>query len=336
MSYELITIVSQDEWKSFCSDRGQNALFQSWLWGDVQQKLGIPVWRLGIYEDKKLFGLAQVFKITARRGSFLHIRHGPMLPTSFIDHWKWFIHEMKIRAKAEGVWFVRLNPLIENSPDNQALFRMLGLIPSAIHAMDAEYTWVLDLDKNEEELLAGMRKTTRYEIRRAISTGVEVEISNDSVKLKDFFFLYGETMKRQDFIPNRGIREEFEAFVKKGQALLLLGKYNKQVTTAAIVLFSGNQAIYHYGASIPSEVGVSYLVQWESIREAKKRGCSVYNFWGIAPDDKPKHPWRGITLFKKGFGGRPAEYIHAHDLPISPFYFLSRTVESIRRIRKGY
>ena len=26
-------------------------------------------------------------------------------------------------------------------------------------------------------------------------------------------------------------------------------------------------------------------MQWEAIKEAKKRGCSKYNFWGIAEDE---------------------------------------------------
>lgn len=317
-------------------DHGQNALFQSWLWGEVQQMLGGTVWRYGIYEGKKLRGVALVVKVTARRGSFLQIRHGPIFDTQNKALWEWFLTEMKVLAKSQNVWFIRLNPLIENSADNQQFFHALGLRPAAIHAMDAEYTWVLPLEKSEEELLVGMRKTTRYEIRRAISAGVTAEKTTDPAELKHFFNLYDATMKRQDFVPPGGIAEEFGIFAKEDKAVLLLGSYQGKVTAAAIVLFDGKQAIYHYGASIPSDVGVSYLVQWEAIREAKIRGYLLYNFWGIAPQDNPNHPWRGITLFKTGFGGYIQEYIHAHDLPVSPQYVIPRCIETWRRWRKGY
>jgi lipid II:glycine glycyltransferase (peptidoglycan interpeptide bridge formation enzyme) len=78
------------------------------------------------------------------------------------------------------------------------------------------------------------------------------------------------------------------------------------------------------------------VLQWAASRDAKKRGMQVYNFWGIAPENNPNHPWRGITLFKKGFGGRNIEYIHAQDLAVSPLYIIPRTIEMVRRVVKGY
>mgnify|MGYP001567643633 CR=1 FL=1 len=329
-------ITSRDEWDAFLYRHSPNALFQSWLWGNLQVKLNVPIWRFGLYEGDMLRGVALIIKVAARRGTFLHIRHGPILDTTDKELWKWYFGEMKNLAKKEDACFVRINPLIENSSDRQKLFRLLGLVPAAIHAMDAEYTWVLPLDKNEDALLPGMRKSTRYEIRRAISAGVSVEKTTDPGQLKCFFRLYDETMKRQDFVPPGGIAEEFELFAKEGKAMLLLGSHQNRISAAAIILFDGNQAIYHYGASVRSDAGVSSLVQWEAIKEANNRGCLLYNFWGIAPDDKKNHPWRGITLFKTGFGGHVAESIHAHDLPVSPFYVIPRAIETWRRWRKGY
>ncbi len=118
---------------------------------------------------------------------------------------------------------------------------------------------------------------------------------------------------------------------------LLEGREHQgEVLAGAIILFWGNQAFYHHGASVSTKIPASYLLQWKAIIEAQKRGIKVYNLWGIAPEDKPNHPWRGLTLFKKGFGGREIKYIHAHDFPLSPFYTLARTVETVRRIKKGY
>jgi len=69
-------------------------------------------------------------------------------------------------------------------------------------------------------------------------------------------------------------------------------------------------------------VPAAYLLQWEAIREVKSRGCKLYNFWGIS-DERRNHPWAGLTLFKKGFGGFSKEYLLAQDLPLRPFYWLS-------------
>ena len=59
-----------------------------------------------------------------------------------------------------------------------------------------------------------------------------------------------------------------------------------------------------------------YLLQWEQIKEAKKRGCIEYDFWGI--DDKK---WPGVTRFKKGFGGQEITYPGAFDLIFQPIWY---------------
>ena len=279
--------------------------------------------------------MAQIVKVTARRGTFLHVRHGPLLIQNSPSVWKSVFEAITQLAKKEHCWFVRTNPLLADTDENRRLLGGLGGRPSAIHAMDGELCWVLDLDKSEDELLAQMRKTTRYEIRKAMKLGGEVKVGTGS-DLTMFLRLYKETSFRHGFVPHQGIAQEFETFSGAGQAQLLLGSYKGEIIAGAIILFYGNQAIYHHGASARSPIPVSSLVQWEAIKIAKKRGFGFYNFWGIAPDDAPHHPWRGISLFKKGFGGHEVRYIHSHDIPISPLYLFSYAIESLRRELKGY
>ncbi len=333
---KTVSIDDKTVWENFLLTHAPLSLFQSWPWGEVQERIGQHVWRLGFYDGTVLIGIAQIMKVAAKRGTFLHVRHGPIFKEQKKEYWKSVISHIVDLARREGAWFIRVGPLIEDTPANRTLFTSFGLKPAAIHAMDAEYCWVLDLDESEEQLLANMRKTTRYEIRQAQKLGVAIEESTDPKKMDAFFLLYKETSARHGFVPHEGIREEFEVFAGKNNALLLLGKHDGKMLAGAIILFYGNQGIYHHGASVSSRIPASYLVQWEGIKEAKKRGMKVYNFWGIAPENNIKHPWRGITLFKKGFGGREVKYIHAHDLPVSPLYVIPRAVETIRRLSRGY
>ena len=336
MKLEIHEVQDKEVWESFLQSQAPGALFQSWLWGDVQKKMGIPVWRYGVYEGGRLIGIAQIIKVSAKRGWFLHVRHGPIIATQNNAVWRFAIQWLKAFAQQEQCWFVRINPLIADSIEHRALMVLLGLKSAAIHAMDGEYCWVLDLDRSLDELLAGMRKTTRYEIRKSEKLLVEVSRSNDPKGLRDFLSLYAKTFQRHEFVPHKGIGEEFEIFGKSGRAQLYLARHEGEILAGAIVLWYGNQAIYHHGASVSTRVPASYAIQWQAIIDAKKRGIKLYNFWGIAPDNKPNHPWRGITLFKKGFGGRIVEYIHTQDLPVSVWYPWSRAIEAVRRIRKGY
>lgn len=329
-------ISSQKVWDAFVLKFAPYALFQSWSWGEVEKKLGHSIWRYGWFDGPKLIATAQILKVPARRGTFLHLRHGPVFSDQTKRNWDSMLTDLKKLATFEHAWFIRISPQLEVSTKNIDLLNRLGFVSAPIHAMDAELCLVLDLDKSEEEILAGMRKSTRYEIRRAQKIDITVTKSTDGKNLKEFYKLYNQTSDRHGFVQHTGIREEFEIFAKGGDALLLTASFEGKALASAIILFWGEEAIYHHGASIPSKVPASHLLQWEAIREAKRRGKKMYNFWGIAPDDKPNHPWHGHTVFKTGFGGRELIFLHAQDYPTHPLYIIPKTIETIRRQLKGY
>ena len=80
---------------------------------------------------------------------------------------------------------------------------------------------------------------------------------------------------------------------------------------------------------------IPYLLQWEAIKEAKNRGCKMYDFWGFTdPKKEPRHPWAGPTLFKMGFGGRAYEYVKTRDLPLSRKYWLTYIFEKLRKAKR--
>jgi lipid II:glycine glycyltransferase (peptidoglycan interpeptide bridge formation enzyme) len=195
----------------------------------------------------------------------------------------------------------------------------------------------LDLNKNEDELLTEMRKTTRYLIRQSQKIGVIIKKSTDKKHLKDFLKLYNLTSKRHGFVRHQGIEEEFEIFNKDNQIQLFKAFYHEKLLSASLFVYYQNQAIYHHSASIDQKIPASYLLQWEAIKEAKKRGLKIYNFWGVTKDENnKKHPWYGLSLFKRGFGGRQVEYLHTHDLPRSILYCATYITESYRKFVKGY
>ena len=117
-----------------------------------------------------------------------------------------------------------------------------------------------------------------------------------------------------------------------------MAKYQGKYIAAAIFIYYQQQAYYHHSGSLTEfkNVTAPYLIQWESIREAKKRGMKLYNFFGISREDNPKHPWYGLTFFKKGFGGFEHRWIHAKDKPLKLKYWVTNYYERLERIRRGY
>jgi len=330
-------ITKQTEWQQFFEDAGSPSFLQSWEWGEVEKKQGYEILRLGLYNKKKLVGISQVIKIKAKRGKFLFIPHGPVFFQFSIFNFQFLIKFLIKLAKQEGYSFIRIAPVLPDSDENRKIFQDLGFKKAPIY-MHAERLWILDINKSEEQLLSEMRKTTRYLIKKASRDGVVVEKRSDSQAPDDFWKIYQETAKREKFVPfsQNFIRQEFEAFNKTGNALFLFGKVAEtEPVAAALILFTKSSAFYHQGASFHSKIPVTYLLQWEAIREAKKRGCQLYNFWGILQPGRTPKSWQGLTLFKQGFGGYQIDYLPTQDLIISPKYYLTYLYEKFLAWRRG-
>lgn len=324
---EIRDIQDQKTWDDFIQAQPDYAFLNSWAWGDFNEASGSKVWRLGLFEREALEGAALVILVAARRGRFLFIPHGP------ISNFQTFIDYLKCLAREEGCAFIRISPLLLKMEENKKLFKDAGFRPAPIH-MHAETTWLLDTTRSEEQLLAGMRKTTRYLARRGEKEGVEVASGNDVHLLQEFYTLYDRTAARQQFVPFSFdyIAKEAAAFGENG-ARVYLARQRGEALAGALVVFYGDRAFYHHGASLHHPTA-SYVLQWRIIQEAKARGVKEYNFWGV--DFRPGHPWAGVTLFKTGFGGRMREYVPAQDLPIRFSYWISFAVETLRRIRRRY
>ena len=322
-------------WEDFVQAYHPNNFLASWCWGDFNILMGSKVFRLGFYEKEDLAGCCLVIRVNSKMGDFLICPSGPLFKEFNLEHLKIFTDEIKKIAKNEKAHFVRVRPLIEGGKIGE-LFQKLGYRPSPTH-VHAQVSWLLDISKPEEELLACMRKTTRYLVRQAGKLGVVVEEKNNIEGVALLENLQEQTAKRHHFtaFSNKYLEKEFEVFIKEEKVKLLIAKKGSEVLAVAMIVLYGDSAFYHHGASVESKVPASYLLQWEAIRLAKSLDKKFYNFWGIAPTDSPNHPWAGLTAFKQGFGGFRLEYAPSYDLPLSPFYPLIYLFERTRRFKRG-
>ena len=340
--YSVRMIESHATWTEFLNTVQPNTFLHSWPWGEFQKATGERIWRLGIYAGETLRGIVLIIKVQAKRGSFLFCPHGPVLNSEFRMQnaelaLRALVDYLKPLAREEKCSFARFSPLMLSTPENNRMWHTLGFREAPIH-MHPELAWILDITPSEDEILKGMRKTTRYSIRKAEKDGVEVITSTDPDDIEKFWSLYSATVDRQHFVPfsKDYLRKEFEIFAAQNCATLILGTYRHEVIAAAFVVFTPWSGFYHHGASISKYINIpaSQLVQWHALLEAKRRGCKKYNFWGVVPESAKNHPWAGLTRFKKGFGGYAEQYVHAKDLPLVATYWLTYAIERIRRWRR--
>lgn len=192
-------------------------------------------------------------------------------------------------------------------------------------------TLVIDLTKSEDEILAQMKQKGRYNIRLSEKKGVQIHESKDA---SEFYKILKQTTERDKFSGHNA--EFYQKLIDMVDgAKLYYAQYEGQIIAGVIATFYKDTAVYYYGASSNEHRNVMapYLLQWHAIREAKSRGCKFYDFLGIAPEDSTNHPWKGVTAFKKKFGGEVYEYAEAKELVFKPFwYWLLRIVKFIRQL----
>jgi len=343
---EIQEIINKEVWENFISQCLEKTFLQSWNWGEFQKTLGEKVWRFGFFENNELLAVCLVIKVKAKRGNFLFIPHGPIIKfynlkakskilTALIENFK------EIAGK-EKCSFIRVASIWERNEENAKLFGRVGFLQASIHA-HAELSWLLDIGLSEEQLLQKMRKTTRYLIKQGQNNSDLKIIQSQNIEdIEIFNDLYHETVKKHHFTPFslKYLKNEFSSFAKDNQAVIFLAKHKNDYLASAVIVFWQGIGFYHQGASKVSKIPAAYLLQWEVIKEAKRRNCAIYNFWGIADvkneQELKSHPWAGLSLFKQGFGGYEKAYLKTQDLPLSWRYWPVKYFELFRKWKRGF
>jgi lipid II:glycine glycyltransferase (peptidoglycan interpeptide bridge formation enzyme) len=248
---------------------------------------------------------------------------------------------MEVGQKEKAIfWRLEIDAPLDQLPSLKKLLNS-GKFVKSFEEMQPEYTLILDISKSKEEILAQMKPKGRYNIKVAEKSAVLIEFESYKGKLLDNFYeMYRQTGSRHkitsrnkkyfesllDILGEKGYARVYNAFA------MLEGK--KTPLAAAIILFYGNRATYLYGGSSDEyrNLMAPYLLHSQAIDDAKAQNCTEYDFFGIAPDDDPKHPWSGVTRFKKQFGGEQVDLIGSYDLIFRPIeYQVFKIAEKIRR-----
>ena len=328
--------ITRGEWNRYVLKRPEANFLQSPEWGALHETLGSTVVREVVLQDGKVAGGWQGIVKNARRGRYLEVPGGPLLDWSNIGLARKAVNQMKKAAKEHKCVFIRIRPQAIDSEKHQSTLYKLGFKKAPMH-LHAEHTSILDLTKTEEDILAGMRQQTRYEVKRADKQGITVSWQSGEAAVDEFYKIQKVTARLQKFVPSSlaFLRAEAQAF--GDNIRIYRAEKDGVLLNLALVIFYGKEAVYHEAASTPFSRGLAgaYAVQWQAIRDAKEMGKTRYNFWGIAYSNDPKHRYAGVTTFKRGFGGEDVTYVAAHDLVLHPFrYKANWLIETIRRKKR--
>jgi lipid II:glycine glycyltransferase (peptidoglycan interpeptide bridge formation enzyme) len=201
-----------------------------------------------------------------------------------------------------------------------------------------KYTFQLDIDKSEDELLKKMHQKTRYNLRLAEKRGVEIIEDNSEQGFEEYWKLMEETTKRQGFFAHgKGYhRKMWQKMTDAGRGHLFKAVYQGKTLTTWMIFVLNDILYYPYGASSNEnrEVMASNLMMWEVIRYGKKQGCKLFDMWGsLGPDPDVRDPWYGFHKFKQGYGAELVEFLGSYDLVVNPgLYKLYGLTDKVRWI----
>lgn len=194
------------------------------------------------------------------------------------------------RLKQEKVFSLRWEPTSPLRPSPNFHISSWPLIGTK--------TLRVNLKPSLKNIFASFKKDCRYALRKCSKLKVQCSINKFDV----FYDIWRKEAKRKKlWIPSYKEYQNLLSSFGKQAFCLTYGNL-----AGAVILTHQNTAYYYYSACLPAgkPLQLPYLIVWECIKQAKKMGCTVWDFEGIYDDRWPNPGWLGFSHFKKSFGGQ--------------------------------
>ena len=273
-------------------------LRQSSAWGKYLETLG---WRTEIID-----GCALRIRRIGPLGSVIKIQRPRTLPLEKIEE----------VAKKNRALFVKIEP-----SDNIQIpeLKPRNFQPDS-WPLTPPRTVIIDLMRDDEELLKSFSKDTRQSIKSVFNSGLTIqhysfENPNDENEkaLREFYSLWKETGKRGRFYISayQELSNKMAAFGKNAILILAIGK-DSRALSGCIAIIHDSISYYHHAASARAgqQILAPYAVLWRLIKENKKRECKKLDLEGIFDLRYPNmgKRWINFSIFKLKWGGEVLEY----------------------------
>jgi peptidoglycan pentaglycine glycine transferase (the first glycine) len=344
MDFRPATDADATGWQTFLAATASGDFLHDWAWADVASFDGQPQRRYVVEDAGAIVAIAapQVRGLAVGR-AFWYVPHGPVLDYAAPeagDRLRAMLIGLRIAARTHRSIAVKFEPRLAADAPELPLFGGRGLRQLA-DTLQVGRTRIVELT-DDESLMAGFDKDTRYAVRRAEREGVRVSATEDGIDVRAIDDLHGlvtETQRRAGFaLPAAGrYRVAWRALGGAGRAAILEARRDDELLASGMVVIEGDRSFYLFSGSRREAPGepkhyASYALQWAMMRWARERGVRFHDLWGVAPADAgPDHPWQGVSLFKKGFGGREVTWAGSWDLVVDPTLYRIRTATGILR-----
>jgi len=314
--------VADGDWDSLLRGLGGHFL-QSTAWQRVQRALG--------HEVVRQRGDGWLWAGAVRSGRFPRYLYVPYGPTANSGSTAVALASARETGKTRTMDFIRVEPV---GDDAMVALSETGALRAP--SIQPPTTWLLEL-AGEEQMRAGLSAGHRGSINAAARRGVDVRSSFDAADIDVFLAINEKARQRRGF---QGQSDRYHRIVANTlmplrAASLYMAEAGGRPVAAAMCFDFSDTRYYASAVSDPVQgrrAGASVPLVWRMILDARNAGQKYFDFWGIAPDDDPAHPWAGFTQFKKAFGGHPVQRAGTWDLSVRSLrYRVYRAARQLRR-----
>jgi len=321
------------EWAGLIERSPQPSFLQGEPWGDLKARFGWRDVRLGAVDgDGTAQAGLQLLTRAARPLKFLpgagvaYVPRGPIGPAPLEAIGPLLDETVRIAA-GSGASFLRIEPPVESMDTVGPVLAGLGFTRTPQY-IQIRATGYVDLRPLEEEILAGFKSKTRYNVRLAGRRGVEVRVATGAADLDSFYAMTVVTGKRDGFAVHG--QEYYDAVWETYQpdaGRLLIASVEGQDVAALFSVRCGSVATYLYGASTGAHRRAmpNYMLQWEAMRWGREQGCETYDLWGLEDPEIEDDSMAGVNRFKEGFQPRKVLHPGAYDRPLNQLSYLALT-----------
>lgn len=310
--------IPQSEWDDKLLAAGGHYL-QSSHWAAFQAALGQTVfyahgrgWRcLAIVEQ-------------ARTGRRIYCPYGPTAASA--QSLNLALQALHTLARRQRALFVRVEPFL---PKGRIGLAAMGLKP-ALKNIQPPQTWVQDLTKSTDTLLAEMTPTNRNLFNTAPKKELSFHASSEPADIKIFLKMIHSVAAHTGMKPHTDTyyRTMAQTLLPRKAAKLYVAEHKGQPVGAAIAFDSPTTRYYAHAGNLleARKLHAGSPLVTTMMLDAKKQGQATFDFVGVAPLGQKDHPWNGFSTFKRSFGGEYVAYRGTWELPAHPFYQLYRGV----------
>ncbi|MEZ2389808.1 lipid II:glycine glycyltransferase FemX [bacterium RCC_150] len=298
-------------------------------WASFQRSLGRTVheesgacWRFVAIEEKN------------PAGKVIYAPYGPVADS--LDAFDAALAALVDIARRSKAVFVRIEPVTAGFGPGEAerILRDRGMQPAPVN-QQPELSWIVDLEGDFKDVLAGMKPTNRNLYRNIHKKGVTFRSSQDPEDIGILLNFLHMTAARNGFKPQSDdyLSAVARSLMPAGTGTLFIAELEGEPIAAALAYDSADTRTYAHAALDDTHrklsAGIPLLVTL--MADAKEKGLKHVDLWGVAPEDEPDHKWAGFTAFKKSFGGRGISYPGTWDLPVKKLRYTA--YQAARKLR---